>query len=311
VSEKASGLDVSHYQEDVDWARVAKIGKVFAFLKASEGALISDALFETNRAGARKNNIIVGAYHLFHPGRAVADQVKLFVGQVKALEPGELPPVLDLEVPDEWNPVTPTDRLKLISAWLEQVEDALGVKPIIYAARSFVDNLLKNDSRLAAYGLWLADYRVRPTLPVPWSDWVFWQFTDQGVADGITGNVDLDLFNGSLRDLEKLQALSPSPAVVTAARSVAGRSVHKQTHPLAALIDASSQVEAARRTNPDAAQRRVLAEARRYLDRAVSTLTPRPRPWTRLSRKRRVKAARRRHRHSTAKRGSRPRKDRS
>src|SRR5262249_19254834 len=129
VSEKLSGLDVSHYQEDVDWARVAKVGKVFAFLKASEGALTSDALFERNRAGARKNNIMVGAYHLFHPGKAVADQVKLFVRQVRALEPGELPPVLDLEVPDEWNPVTPNDRLKLISAWLDQVESALGLEP--------------------------------------------------------------------------------------------------------------------------------------------------------------------------------------
>ncbi len=126
-----------------------------------------------------------------------------------------------------------------------------------------------------------------------------------------------DLFNGSLGDLEKLQAPSPLPAVVTATKSVALRTVDNQApplaalidqaHPLAALIDASRQVEAARQINADAAQRRVLAEAQRHLDRAIGTLTPRPRPRTRRPRKRRAKAVRRSTRHSPAKRTSRRR----
>src|SRR5262245_1183631 len=180
MAEKLSGIDVSHHQATVDWARVAGAGKTFAFIKATEGAFTSDALFETNRAGAKANRIIAGAYHFFHPGRAVADQVKLFLGKVKSIEPGELPPVLDLEVPDEWTPVPQADRMKLVTAWVDQVETALGVKPIIYAGPSFVKTVLAGNGALAKYRLWLAQYSMQPTVPVPWVDWVFWQFSEKG-----------------------------------------------------------------------------------------------------------------------------------
>ena len=34
--------------------------------------------------------------------------------------------------------------------------------------------------------------------------WKFWQHTDVGTIDGITGKVDLNVYNGSMYDLQKL-----------------------------------------------------------------------------------------------------------
>jgi len=223
VAELLAGLDVSHFQKTVDWPRVAAAGKVFSFLKASEGALTPDAFFDDHRKQATANKIAVGAYHLFHPGRPVADQVKLFVGKVKVLEPGELPPVLDLEVPDEWKSIAKPDRVTLVVAWLTQVEQALGVPPIIYGGPQFIESILGADRRLATYRLWLADYALQAQVPDPWSNWTFWQFTDKGAVDGVTGKVDLDTFNGSRDDLNKLLVQAAPAVVLRTVASVAAR----------------------------------------------------------------------------------------
>jgi lysozyme len=217
VPEPLAGLDVSHFQKTVDWPRVAAAGKVFSYIKASEGALTPDAFFEANRRQASKSKIIVGAYHLFHPGKPVADQVTLFVGKVGTIEPGELPPVLDLEVPDEWKAIAKADRIKLVLAWLQQVEQKLSVRPIIYAGPDFVESILGSDLQLAKYRLWLADYALQPDFPDPWSDWTFWQFTDRGAVDGITGHVDLDTFNGSRDDLNALLVKAAPATILTSA----------------------------------------------------------------------------------------------
>ena len=223
MAERLAGLDVSHFQKTVDWPRVAAAGKVFSYIKASEGALTPDAFFEGNRREATQNRIIVGAYHLFHPGKPVADQVTLFVNKVGTIAPGELPPALDLEVPEEWGPIAKPDRVKLVLAWLQQVEQKLGVRPFIYAGPDFVASIVGADSRLATYRLWLADYASQPDVPQPWADWTFWQFTNTGAVDGVTGNVDLDTFNGSRDDLNQLLVQAAPAVVLTSAMVPAAR----------------------------------------------------------------------------------------
>src|SRR5215212_3955229 len=46
------GVDVSHHQGAIDWARLRADGAEFAYLKASEGAGWRDSTFVRNRAGA-------------------------------------------------------------------------------------------------------------------------------------------------------------------------------------------------------------------------------------------------------------------
>jgi GH25 family lysozyme M1 (1,4-beta-N-acetylmuramidase) len=54
--------------------------------------------------------------------------------------------------------------------------------------------------------LWIANYGVSsPSIPAPWasSGYAFWQYSSTGSVPGITGNCDLDTFNGSMTSLLK------------------------------------------------------------------------------------------------------------
>ena len=48
-----SGIDVSHYQGEVDWPAVAASGVRFAFIKATDGVDDIDPRFAQNWAGAK------------------------------------------------------------------------------------------------------------------------------------------------------------------------------------------------------------------------------------------------------------------
>ena len=129
---------------------------------------------------------------------------------VGSMQDGELPPVLDLEVPESWRSLSLRQRLNIVRAWLDGVEDALNVKPIIYLSSSFAGDVLGSDKFLANYILWVAHYTraANPRVPEPWKSgpgWTFWQYSETGRVDGITDDlVDLNRFNGTADDLKKL-----------------------------------------------------------------------------------------------------------
>lgn len=64
------GIDVSRWQERIDWQRVAKmrdngIRLQFAFIKATEGEKLVDPYFSRNWQLSRENGLLRGAYHYF------------------------------------------------------------------------------------------------------------------------------------------------------------------------------------------------------------------------------------------------------
>ena len=96
------GIDISHYQGNIDWERLRNNGMIekcpvrFVMIKATEGASKTDEKFVDNFYQAREYGFIRGAYHfwsVYSTGRA---QANYFISQVK-LEKGDLPPVLDVE----------------------------------------------------------------------------------------------------------------------------------------------------------------------------------------------------------------------
>ncbi len=70
------GIDVSHYQEEIDWPKVKASGVTFAILKASEGTEFVDATFEQNFKGALAAGILPGSYHFYLPRYDPLEQVK-------------------------------------------------------------------------------------------------------------------------------------------------------------------------------------------------------------------------------------------
>lgn len=202
------GIDVSHHQGVIDWAMVRQQGVDFAFMKATEGATFVDSKFKTNWKEAKANGIRRGAYHFLRPRTDLTAQINNFARVLGSVEPGDLPPVIDTEVPSDWSRLNGKQSVDLIVGFIDGLRAKLGdnVHPIVYLSPSFADDVLKNDSRLKNYPLWLAHYTAasRPRVPKPWDFWTFWQFTENGTVAGITGNVDINRFNGQADRLEAL-----------------------------------------------------------------------------------------------------------
>lgn len=200
------GIDVSRWQGTIDWTKVRAAGYSFAFIKATEGAHWLDPNFMRNRENARKAGLYTGAYHFFRPKVLVEAQIINFVNKVGSLQNGDLPPVLDIEVPEEWVGIPQEERIQSILKWLTEVHKRLGVKPIVYCSPSFAQDVLKHDPRLRDYQLWLAHYTgaSRPRLPAPWTYWVFWQHSETGGVPGISGDVDLNRFHSTAEELARM-----------------------------------------------------------------------------------------------------------
>lgn len=203
------GIDVSAWQGDIDWPAVAGDGQKFAFIRVSDGTTYIDDYFEPNWQQARDAGLIVGAYQYFRPGQDPIAQADILLQKMGPLEPGVLPPVIDVEASDGLDPAQVTNR---VGQWIDHVEGALGVKPIVYTGKYFWQASV-GSAEWAAYPLWIAQYGpVCPDLPDQWSAWEFHQTSSTGKVAGVGGNVDTNLFNGDLAALEGM-AGAGGPAV--------------------------------------------------------------------------------------------------
>jgi lysozyme len=201
------GIDVSHYQGNVDFAKVKGAGASFVFIKATEGTTYVDPNFAVYRNACKAAGLPRGFYHFFRAKDDVQAQIDLFVKTVGRPQPGDLPPVLDVEAPEDWTSFTVAQRVAMVLAWLKGVEAALGVRPIIYINNPMTNTVLGNPAAFSGYVLWIAHYTSRPapSVPLPWTSWTFWQYSETGTIAGISGAVDLNRFAGSLSALQNMQ----------------------------------------------------------------------------------------------------------
>ncbi|HEX8501432.1 MAG TPA: GH25 family lysozyme [Pyrinomonadaceae bacterium] len=196
---RLTGIDVSHFQGAVNWAAVKAAGCAFAFAKATEGAGITDPYFHANWAGMKAAGLLRGAYHFFRAAEPAAEQAAHFLSNVQ-FEPGDLPPVLDIELGDG---VTGEALVGGVQTWLDAVEPAAGVTPVVYTNTPFWDEHF-ND-QFSQYPLWIAHYGPQPSpLPAGWTVWTFWQYSQSLHIPGVGGPADHDYFNGTLSDLQAL-----------------------------------------------------------------------------------------------------------
>jgi lysozyme len=191
------GIDLSRYQGDVDWKEVQVNGVRFVYIKASEGTREVDPRFEENITGSKEVGIPLGAYHFFEPKEDPLSQARHFL-QTYKLRPGDLPPVLDVEVTQGVS----TKRLVAgVRAWLEEVEQRTGCRPMLYTDFWFGQEYL--EGAFGKYPLWVAAYEPVPRIPEGWSHWTFWQFSSRGRLAGVDGRVDQSYFPGNEEDLKK------------------------------------------------------------------------------------------------------------
>ncbi|MFO0760273.1 MAG: GH25 family lysozyme [Byssovorax sp.] len=203
------GIDVSEYQGDIDWNAVKASGIVFAIARVDDGFYM-DKKFEQNWPAMKAAGIIRGAYQFFEPGddpNALAD---IMIQKMGPLGAGDLPPTLDVEVTGGQSPATIAAN---IHVWVDKVSAATGRSPLIYTGKYFWnDNVGSFD--FAGLPLWLAAYvQPCPNTPDPWNGWTMWQYNDNGQIPGIGPLVDVDMFNGTMADLQAL-ASPPNAAPI-------------------------------------------------------------------------------------------------
>jgi GH25 family lysozyme M1 (1,4-beta-N-acetylmuramidase) len=196
------GIDVSHYQDEIDWTAVAASGIRFAFQKATEGTGYVDPTYATNRAGATANGIVFGAYHFARPDLHPFDPVPEADHYVDTaqLGQGNLLPVLDLERSGN---LSQTELTEWILGWLDRVYERTGVRPIVYTSPNGWDERTGDTTAIADAGytaLWVAHWNTQsPRVPAnDWQGfgWTFWQYTNCASIPGIGGCVDGDWFDG-------------------------------------------------------------------------------------------------------------------
>ena len=201
------GIDVSRYQQAIDWHKVEAAGIDFAYMKATEGIDHQDSHFCDNWAFAKTTNLALGAYHFFRPGIDPKLQADNFTN-IAQLEPGDLPAVLDVETIDG---ATRTELITGMRTWLYLTQIRTGVKPIIYTNLGFYYRHLAG--HFDDYTFWIARYGSKEPSISTGANLSFWQYGAKGQIDGIEGPVDLNVFFGDKTAFEKL--LIPRPRTLT------------------------------------------------------------------------------------------------
>ena len=201
---KVLGVDVSHYQGDIDWNTLAGQGISFAFIKATEGSSHVDEYFYDNWQAASRTNLAIGAYHFFSFDSPARTQAELYIHTAGGLS-GKLAPVIDVEYYGDkaHNPPDKETVTAELKEMLSLLEEYYGVKPILYTTYTVYHRYIKGE--FEEYPLWIRNVYYPPIADLK-EKWTFWQYTDTAVLEGYSGveqYIDMNAFCGSFEELEK------------------------------------------------------------------------------------------------------------
>lgn len=196
------GVDVSHYQGEIDWSVLSQQGIRFAFIKATEGSSHIDERFMENWDRAAKTDLRIGAYHFFSFESAGKTQAANFCSRVTAVA-NMLPPVVDVEPYGTYSDIDHIIKKQVMTElmdYLSIVGEKYGIKPIIYTTEDLYNTLIAGN--LSGYDIWIRSVYSQPSVN---TQWTFWQYTNRKRLAGYLGDeryIDMNVFNGSEADFE-------------------------------------------------------------------------------------------------------------
>lgn len=203
------GIDVSTYQGDIEWDKVAAAGVKFVFIRLGyrgyeSGLLVKDDKFEQNITGALQNGIAVGVYFVTQ-AVSVDEAVEEARFVMDTIRPYNVtwPIVLDIEdaasVTARTTNLTQQERTDHAIAFCETIQSG-GYRPMLYCnIRWFIEKL--DITRIAEYDKWFAQYFRKPFFPYAFQ---VWQYSSSGRIDGINGNVDYNISFVDYADLREV-----------------------------------------------------------------------------------------------------------
>ncbi len=192
------GVDLSKYQEYVDFSKLKKAGIDFCMLRVGArgygtGQLVLDPYFQENIKRASDAGLEIGVYFFsqaitVEEAEEEADMVLDYIDEYDV----NYPVVFDMEYiqndTSRIESLTGEERTKIAETFLSTI-DLAGYTPMIYGKKEW---LLKEIdlTQLEDYDIWLAQYEEIPDFPYQFT---MWQYTNQGKVDGVSGKVDLNI----------------------------------------------------------------------------------------------------------------------
>lgn len=190
----ARGIDISHWQGEINWQEVARNDIRFVMLGTRYQGEV-DPQFDSNARGAVDAGLKLGAY-IYSYAMTVeeAEAEADFILDLIKDYPISYPVAFDIE-DNSQKSLDPTQISAMINAFCKKIADA-GYYPLVYANDYWLSN--KIDLSQLHYDVWVARYETQHIFERP----VMWQVTNTGSVDGISGNVDINFqyqdFSGKL-----------------------------------------------------------------------------------------------------------------
>lgn len=192
------GVDISKYQEYVDFNKLKKAGIDFCMLRVGArgygtGQLVLDPYFQENIKRATDAGLDIGVYFFSQAitEEEAKEEANMVLEQIEDYEV-KYPVVFDMEYVENdtarVEQLSRAEKTAITQAFCQMVEIE-GYTPMIYGKKEWL--LKKIDlTQLEDYDVWLAQYEDIPDYPYQFT---MWQYTTKGKVDGIAGKVDLNI----------------------------------------------------------------------------------------------------------------------
>jgi len=202
IKAKSLGIDVSFYNEGINWSAVKAQGIDFAIVRVGgrgweTGLLYDDVCFQQNLNGARAAGLKVGVYFYSTAIDAVeaVQEASLVLERLNGTAL-DYPIFIDVEQSGDYpygrsDQLSKTMRNEIVTAFCQTVINS-GYRAGVYSGQNFFANHIDH-SALTQYYIWLASYTSNNRLPGFGGHYDMWQFTDGGVVNGINGKVDMNV----------------------------------------------------------------------------------------------------------------------
>ncbi len=187
------GIDVSKWQEEINWQEVKDAGVEFVMIRMGyqteyDGEYKLDSYFNQNINGAKEVGLPVGVYFYSYAKnvKQAIDQANWVKENLKDYEI-DLPVVFDWE---SWNSFNTTGMSfntinKVANTFLDVISEN-GYKGMLYSSKNYLEKIWYPTK----YDIWLAQYNNKVTYEGEYS---IWQMCDTGKIAGINEPVDIDI----------------------------------------------------------------------------------------------------------------------
>lgn len=183
----AKGIDVSEWQEDIDWEQVQADGITFAILRVGYSTY-KDDYFERNARECERIGMPYGVYVYSYARNAdeAAKEAEAVIGYLRGFNP-TYPVYIDIEDLDSQGDLTSAQFTGLATAFCSRIDQA-GYTAGVYSMLSWWESYFTS-SVFDSWSKWIAHYNDVCEYE---GDYRIWQCSGAGAVAGISGRVDIN-----------------------------------------------------------------------------------------------------------------------